>query len=246
MEVIAFVELPAGHHRWGIHSDDGFRLTLGVGDNPRDRTARTLGVVDGGLAGQDTLFDFLIEKAGFYAVRLVWFESSGGAHVEWFTVDTDTGERVLVNDRSNVRALRAYRALSKISRAPYVSRIEPLPDSTAVPPDSPLVVEWIDGDTQVDASSVRLFLNGQPIAAEARRSGTLTTILHRPATLFAAGSRQRASVTFADNGSPAMTREAVWEFQVEDYPTLPGVLALPVGSEDPSRPGFRVRPVQSS
>ncbi|MFM7215352.1 MAG: hypothetical protein ACKO3H_10795, partial [Verrucomicrobiota bacterium] len=88
MEVIAFVELPAGHHRWGIHSDDGFRLTLGVGDNPRDRTARTLGVVDGGLAGQDTLFDFLIEKAGFYAVRLVWFESSGGAHVEWFTVDT--------------------------------------------------------------------------------------------------------------------------------------------------------------
>jgi hypothetical protein len=246
LESIAFVDLHAGHHRWGIHSDDGFRLTLGVNDNPRDRTARIVGIVDGGLAGQDTLFDFFVERQGIYAVRLVWFESSGGAHVEWFSVDPDTGERLLINDRTQPPAVRAYRRLTATSATPYASRIEPLPDVTGVPPDSRILVELTDLGTSVNSASVRLVLNGTAVSAEVEKTGARTQITYRHPELFAPGSRQRVGLTFTDDTTPPVSKEVTWEFAVENYPVLPASMALASGSENTSQPGFRVRTVQAS
>jgi hypothetical protein len=58
-----------------------------------------------GVANQS--FVFKIDQAGVYPLRLVWFEGGGGAHLEWYSFD-DQGTRVLLNDRSNPKALKAF------------------------------------------------------------------------------------------------------------------------------------------
>jgi len=42
-------------------------------------------------------YDFVVNAGGFYPFRLVWYEQGGGAHVEWFSQDLDSGERILLN-----------------------------------------------------------------------------------------------------------------------------------------------------
>ncbi len=65
----------------------------------------------------DTIFSFIVPKAGVYPFRCVWFEGNGGANLEWFTVTT-TGEKVLLNDTANPAALKAYRARTPLHNRP--------------------------------------------------------------------------------------------------------------------------------
>lgn len=99
MEVLVFLDLPAGVTRFGVRSDDGYKLA-----NSPNPTASTvpLAFVNGGAA--DVTFDVFVATAGVYPFRFVWYERSGGAHVEWFTVDRTTGERTLVNGAGGIAA----------------------------------------------------------------------------------------------------------------------------------------------
>lgn len=106
MEATAFLELPAGTVRFGVRSDDGYKLSAGPGLHDQNPIVE---FHNGGPA--DETFDVLIPAAGFYPVRLVWYERGGGAHVEFFTVNPATGERTLVNDPNVETAIKAYREL---------------------------------------------------------------------------------------------------------------------------------------
>jgi hypothetical protein len=55
-----------------------------------------LGSFDAGRGAADTIFYFRVEEPGVYLFRLLWFEGTGGASVEWFTINND-GDRALVN-----------------------------------------------------------------------------------------------------------------------------------------------------
>jgi hypothetical protein len=106
MEVTGYLELAAGPIRFGVRSDDGFKLSAGAALH--DLTP----VVDfhnGGPA--DQTIDVLVPAAGFYPVRLLWYERGGSAFVEFFTVDPATGEKTLVNDPDAANAIKAYRDL---------------------------------------------------------------------------------------------------------------------------------------
>jgi len=106
MEVTAYLELPVGSIRFGVRSDDGFKVSAGAGLH--DLTP-VLDFHNGGPA--DQTFDVIVPAAGFYPVRLLWYERGGGAHVEFFTVDPATGERTLVNDANSANAIKMYREL---------------------------------------------------------------------------------------------------------------------------------------
>jgi hypothetical protein len=54
-----------------------------------------LGEFDGGRGAEDTVFWFTVEQAGVYFFRLLWFEGTGDASVEWFTLNED-GSAALV------------------------------------------------------------------------------------------------------------------------------------------------------
>lgn len=106
-EITTFLDLKAGFYRFGVNSDDGFRLTVGPGAS--DVFATTLGLFDGGRGSADSVFEFAVEKDGTYPFRLAWWEGGGGANLEFFSVDPATGEKILINDTANAKAIKAYR-----------------------------------------------------------------------------------------------------------------------------------------
>jgi hypothetical protein len=76
-----------------------------------------LGYYDGGRGSSDTLFGFAVPAAGVYPMRLMYYNGTGGANCEWFTVDQN-GDKVLLNDLSNPNALKAFRTRSEIPLQP--------------------------------------------------------------------------------------------------------------------------------
>lgn len=92
-EAFAYLELQPGFYTMVVNSDDGFQVSMGNADNPR---YLVLGLFDAGRGAADTVFNFVVDRAGVYLFRLLWFEGGGGANVEWFTVNAD-GSRALVN-----------------------------------------------------------------------------------------------------------------------------------------------------
>jgi len=105
-EVVAYLALERGTYRFGVNSDDGFRLTAGL--LPAD-TNLVLALYDGSREAADTQFDFLAETNGLYAFRLVWEQGTGPGSIEWFSVDRQTGARTLINDTTVPGAILAYR-----------------------------------------------------------------------------------------------------------------------------------------
>jgi hypothetical protein len=104
MEAVCWLELNAGIHRFGVRSDDGFKVVGGTRVN--DPAVPALGFRSGGTA--DMVFDFVVTAGGLYPFRFVWYERGGDAHVEWFSVDRETGARTLINDPTSAQAIKAY------------------------------------------------------------------------------------------------------------------------------------------
>lgn len=107
-EALAYLEFPAaGVYGMVVNSDDGFQVSTGNLANP---TFLVLGKWDAGRGAADTEFYFRISQPGVYLFRLLYFEGTGGASVEWFTVNA-AGERKLING-PQTGALPAFRARS--------------------------------------------------------------------------------------------------------------------------------------
>ena len=96
VETIAYVNLTRGLHRWGVNSDEGFKVTAAPGQP--SVLGVTLGEFNGTRTAADTIFDFVVETDGYYPMRLLSWEGSGEASCEWFSVDIDTGEKFLIGD----------------------------------------------------------------------------------------------------------------------------------------------------
>ncbi|MFN0068253.1 MAG: hypothetical protein ACKVYV_11515 [Limisphaerales bacterium] len=90
MEVLCWLDLPAGDITFGVQSDDGYSLSSP--SFPAD--GGVISQRDGGTANET--FSFHVATAGKYPFRLAWYENTGGAHVEWFHVNSSS-ERVLLN-----------------------------------------------------------------------------------------------------------------------------------------------------
>ena len=133
VEIVTYVDFPAGLLTMGVNSDDGFELKIGHIDDPR---AMVAGKFQGGRGSADTTFLMDVREAGIYPLRLVYFSQGGDASVELFTVN-DAGEKVLVNDTAN-GGLAAYRA----GTAPdYVEPAQPAQPAAMVASSSDALTE---------------------------------------------------------------------------------------------------------
>ena len=117
-EGLFHLDLPAGYHRLGVNSDDGFEVDLipppGVAGAPI-----ALGIYDDGRGAADTLFDFLVTAPGLYTFQVIYFESTGLASEEFFSVSNlATGEKTLINEPATASAIKSYRVLK-----PRITRI---------------------------------------------------------------------------------------------------------------------------
>lgn len=106
MEVEGYLDLLAGVLRFGVISDDGYKVVAGPSLSSTDPS---LAFHNGGPANET--FDFLVPQAGLYPFRMVWYNRGGAGYAEWFSVDPATGNRTLINDPNSANAIKAYRTL---------------------------------------------------------------------------------------------------------------------------------------
>ena len=95
VEVIFYAELPAGRSKWGVNSDDGFRMEGGPPE-----LADAMGEFRTGRGPGNTTFEFEVEEPGIYPIRMIYFNGGGGGALEIFSEDAE-GNRVLLNDLAN-------------------------------------------------------------------------------------------------------------------------------------------------
>ena len=104
MAAVTYLDLPAGVVRFGVQSDDGYKVAAGL---TLDSSTPALSFFNG--VANDT-FDVVVPQAGVYGFRMVWFERGGGAFVEWFTIDPATGKRTLINADGGIKAYTSAQA----------------------------------------------------------------------------------------------------------------------------------------
>jgi hypothetical protein len=103
VEISAYLELTAGAHRFGVISDDGYKIS--VGSSLNDRNANPIAFHNGGTANES--FDVYVPQDGLYPFRFVWYQRGGSGQAEWTSIDPETGNKVLVNHAQISAALGA-------------------------------------------------------------------------------------------------------------------------------------------
>ena len=129
-----YLDLAPGYYRAGVNSDDGFQVNVlppeGVAGAPM-----VLGQFDGPRGAANTLFDFLVQKGGLYPFQIIYFQGSGFANCQFFSVTNfQTGGMVLINDPTDPSAINSYSVL-----APQLTRI--------APSGSNVVLSWAYGNS---------------------------------------------------------------------------------------------------
>ena len=229
IEAFAILDLPAGALTMGVNSDDGFRINALQSPDPREQFGVVrLGQFDGGRGVADTTFQIVVQQAGLYPVRLVYEEGGGDSAVEWFTVTLDATKH-LINDSADPASIKAYRVGT--SPRATVSKALPQPGSTAAP-DAAVEVAIVDGSNPIDASTVRLALDDQPLAVTALKSGNVTSAKYTPPAVFGSGSPHRVTLIYTEGGN-SITQN--WNFTVVVYATI---LPSAKVTADTSKPGF--------
>ena len=186
-------------------------MTVGT-PNPRDAFSPILGQFDGGRSTENSVFSFIVETAGIYAFRIVWFQSGGGGSMEFFSV-MDDETRVLVNDPKNAASIRAFRALKgEAVTRPYVNSVIPRPGETGtgLRPHIEIVLE--DSESKLVTSTVELKLNETVVAPTITRVGTTVTVTYDPVSNLENLSENHLALAFQDGSGPASVSTRTWTF----------------------------------
>src|SRR5439155_14041077 len=189
--------------RFGVNSDDGFELAVGV--EGRDLLRIPLGRFDGGRASADSLFSFIVETNGVYSFRWLWYQGNGAANLELFSVDAATGAKIPVNDRTNLLAIKASRRVIAPAR-PFVIVISPLPRAVRVPVASAIDCTITNGATTVNTNTIQVRLDGQLVPfTSLSESGNKVHVVADPAGNLAGSTQYRVQISFTDNAGAAFS-----------------------------------------
>jgi len=220
VEVITFLNLPAGLTRMGFVSDDAFWVTAGKVYDAFDAIR-----VGTRLPGSETILYLNVQEAGVYPFRVIYENGGGNAFIEWYTLLPDD-TRVLVNDTAN-GGVAAYRA-STTSIPAYVKRVLPEPAPRQVNRTSPtLQIDLSDGTTTtVGDASITLSFDGSPVTPVKTRDGSVVTVTYTTSGLRFPGEHHTASLSFTN--SAGATRSKQWSF----YSLKNIVLPAPVLTEN--------------
>lgn len=104
VEAVGYLQLAKGVYRFGVKSDDGYKLSSG-------KSVSDLSVTPLGFHSQnpaDDTFDFIVTEPGLYPFRFLWFERGGDGYAEWYSMNLETGDRTLINDLSSPAGIPAF------------------------------------------------------------------------------------------------------------------------------------------
>jgi hypothetical protein len=238
IEWFAYVYFPtAGDYIMVVNSDDGFRLT--TARNAKDRMGDIISFFNGGRGNSTglnapTQQRIIVDQPGVYPIRGIVYNRAGGFNVEWYTrVDTNL---FLVNSNATPQALQAWTSATGVGC--YVQAAIPVRDAVDVSPSRSIRIELANGTTTVNANSIVLKVNSQTVTPTIT-SGATTVVTHPPVGpggYWPSGSSNTIELSFTDSAGTQYSY--TWSFQVVNYRTL--TQGLPLGSEDSTKPGFRV------
>jgi hypothetical protein len=133
-EILTALEFPApGMYTMAVNTDwtgfpnatDGYLVRAGA--DPRSASSSVvLGYFDalapvGPASGvANSPFQFYVPQAGIYPFRLMYYQSTGSANLEWYMLNPD-GTRTLINDTNAPNAILAYYQWTPQAQAPTVS-----------------------------------------------------------------------------------------------------------------------------
>jgi hypothetical protein len=264
-----WMEFPtAGLYAVTVNRDDGYRLTCPYGSNPFDEAGQVIAFLDGtggngGAAYPPTSgnrFVFNVPAAGAYPLRLIWFNATGGASIEWTIwqyLPDGSMARLLVNDPNTPGALKVYQTLTN-GPAPYVAFVTPYPgtalgqqantfwQSTPIPgsafapavSEANLTINLQDGATTVVTNSVTLTYLGvvQPITISyANGLSTITRVATNG--FWPSGGLGPLVLSFTDSANNS------YSYPIEIMATpFWGTLTNAVTAQvDTNKPGFKMR-----
>ena len=112
VELVAFLELPAGLQQIGVNCNDGFQLAISP-NNARDIFRQELIKNEDTRAAVDSVATVFVETNGLYSFRLMQrlYRDTTASSLEWFSIDQATTTRVLVNG-TPAAAVKSYRVLT--------------------------------------------------------------------------------------------------------------------------------------
>jgi len=195
-ENVALVVLTAGTHtlaistgadRTDVNDDDGYAVFVGA--NPRDAFATKIAEFQraGAAAfssGQhvENIIEVTAPVTGAYPFRILHWQQGRGSSLHFYTVDTNTSTRVLINDISFPSLPQAYRnSTNAVFSSSYVGDISPVPGSAGNSSAAPIIVSLLDGaTTTVNTNSIQLSLNGSLVAATKTKTGNRSVIRFNP------------------------------------------------------------------
>ena len=210
VEILTYLDLPAGRTTMGVNSDDGFRIT--VGDASDVFRAVVPGQYNGGRGAGDSIFDFSVEKAGIYPFRTTYEQGGGDANIEWFTFKADGSTRVLVNDVANggIKAYSQRVGVAVLETAIKSITPDPVPRQANKVSNS-LTVVLSDGDTKtIDDNSIVLQVDGLAVTTTKSRQGKTVSVTYTPTGLQIPTDKHTASLTYKD--SAGASRLESWTF----------------------------------
>ncbi len=248
-EAIGYLELEPGFYQLGVNvhisrpdqnDNDNWRMYIGYPQSDLfstivgDFELTVQGFVDG---PNDNTFEFFVTEAGFYPFRLVYWNKGAGAGLELYSVDTETGEKMLINDPDNSSAIKAWYDTDDIAQ-PFVISADPIPGTSGNDPAEPLEILVSDPDEVVDTASIELLVEGQSSSLQISRDGDILTIRRPLGLALASEAEVQVSLELFDDASNSLlARQYSFEVnagkqvQVTGYWDFSNGLEASVGSD---------------
>jgi hypothetical protein len=175
VELVAFLELPAGLQQIGVNCNDGFQLAISP-NSARDIFRQELISNENTRAAVDSVATVFVETNGVYSFRLMQrlYRDTAASSLEWFNVDQANATRLLIND-TNAAAVKSYRALTVPTRA-YVKSVSPAKDASGVLPFAPIIVVLENATNTTPVLKVK----GNTVSYTATTNGSQVTLTHTP------------------------------------------------------------------
>ena len=115
------------------------------------------------------------------------------------------------------------------------------PIPTDILPSTLIQCSLKDGQSKLEDSTLKIWLNNKQLKSTTKRKGDLITISAQPESLLEPLSNNEVLVKFNDSEGEEHTKK--WRFTVTDFQKLPASIALPINAGN--YPGFLARSSQS-
>lgn len=202
MEITAYLEFKAGNYRFGVNAADGFAASV------RDISGNPLILGQSEESGE-TQFDFSITKDGFYPFRFVYVHGAGEGSIELFSVDSQSEDKILLNDSTDDRSIKTYYPSSAAS----VVSLQPEAGADSVAATAPISAVIFHTFENLDTNTIRLTLDGALVTPTltAENDTNYLKIAYQPPNALIDGNHQ-ASLVFGASNTELVTNQ--WSFKV--------------------------------